>query len=217
LNVSGWSKLYTSANASFVNCAAINNTLFFIVERLINNETRYYLEEMDPSVYLDCYLTFHSDIATRNVTGLEALEGQTIGVIRDGYIETPKVVTDGEITADERGVNFTLGLKIASRIVPLPLAGDYMIGPTTYYPKTIRNLFLDVYQTYGLKVNNVLIPYFVLDEYILNSQVQGFTGIVKIPYLENWELRQNIEITHDYPVPFTLCGIGYEVVMDLPG
>lgn len=206
----------TSGLGSFKNCAAVGNSLFFVVERHINNVPKYYLEQIDPNTYFDCYITFTSGTPTQTVTGLSALNGKTVGVIRDGYIETHKVVVDGMITSDEKGLNFIIGLPIVSDMVPLPLGMDYVSGPTTYYVKTIRNLFLDVYNTFGIKVDGVLLPYFVLDEYILNSQVQGVTDILKIPYLKNWDLRQNIHITHDYPTPFTICGIGYEIVMDLP-
>lgn len=215
-NIAGWTTLVTDSDASFLACSAVGSTMFFIVKRLIDGVQKFYLEEMDTTTYLDCYLTYHNDLSTKIVTGLEALEGKIVSIIRDGYIEERKTVVGGQVTTQDAGNNFVVGLPIVSDIEPLPLAGEYQFGSTTYWPKTVRNIFLDMDNTYGVKLDGTLVPYFVLGTYILNSIYEGFTGIAKIPYLKNWELRQEMHITHDYPTPFTLCGIGYEVVMEPP-
>lgn len=215
-DIAGWTTAHTDIDAEFLNCSAVGETMFFIVKRIIDDVPKYFIEKMSTTVYLDSYTIFTSVTPTKEVTGLDHLEAKTVILIRDGVIETPKVVVGGKIEADEAGTNFIVGLKITTTIVPLPLAQDYQFGPTTYWVKTIRNLYIDLYDTFGVKVNDDLLPYFELNTYILGSIFTGFTGIIQYPYLKNWEVRQNITITHDYPTPFTLCGIGYEIIMSEP-
>jgi hypothetical protein len=202
---------YATTDGEFTNCCSLDQTVYFVVKRVIDGDIKYYLEQINSNDYMDCQIIKEYVAPTSTVTGLDHLEGKTVHVVRDGVIENDKIVANGQITSDRPGNEFKIGLNISSRIGFLPLSLNSMSGNSIYTKKTIRRIYVDFYQTIGLKLDGVLLSYFQLNNYILGSIVEAPTGISVENYVKDWEPRQDITLTHDYPTNFTLCGIGYEI------
>lgn len=102
--------------------------VYFVVEREINGETVRYIEilnrikwtDFKQASHLDASRIYEFDEPVTEVTGLQHLEGETVGVLADGY-STTKVVTDGAITVDEPATKFVVGLKFDAIIETMPL------------------------------------------------------------------------------------------------
>lgn len=91
--------------------------VYFVVEREVNDATVRYVERLDRMKWTDYVKASHLDSsrfydfaeATDTVTGLEHLEGETVGVLADGYA-TSAVVEGGKITLNEAASFFIVGL-----------------------------------------------------------------------------------------------------------
>ena len=101
---------------------------YFVVEREINGETVRYVEILNRIKWTDYQLASHLDASriyqfedpTTEVIGLQHLEGETVGILADGY-STTAVVTDGAIEVAEPASKFVIGLPFDAIIETMPL------------------------------------------------------------------------------------------------
>ena len=83
-----------------------------------------------------------------------------------------------------------------------------------YEDKHINTVYVDYYESLGIKVNDVAIPFRALGESeFFDPSLQS--GVYAMTLMEGWDPRAEIDITQDEPYPLTLRGIGY--VVDFEG
>lgn len=73
--------------------------------------------------HLDCALAYDG-VATTTLSGLDHLEGLTVGVWTDGTAHADRVVQAGAITLDWATTKAVVGINFASALVTLPYPGD---------------------------------------------------------------------------------------------
>ena len=101
-----------------------DDTLFVVVERF----GAYFLESMAPrfgenvanGVFLDSALQYRGD-ATATVSGLEHLEGQTVGIVADGAVHPLRKVQGGRVTLDAPASVITAGLTYTADLETMPV------------------------------------------------------------------------------------------------
>ena len=95
----------------------------------------------------------HGDVrkAVTTISGLWHLEGATVVVAANGYVEENLVVTDGAITLQSPASRVHIGLPYFSRLITLPLT-TYADGGRTSEGrvKNISRLTVQVYRSLGL-------------------------------------------------------------------
>lgn len=148
------------------------------------------------------------------VSGLDHLEGQTVGVFVDGSVQNDKVVTFGSIVLDEPGTKILVGLRYSSRLQTLRLdAGEPTIQGKR---KKISALTVRVQDTRGLKMG---MTWDTLREYKMRStQPMGLpidleTGDQRIIMDPSWTAEGQICIRQDYPLPATVLGVIPEIAV----
>lgn len=135
-------------------------SLFAVVYRENAKGAAYYLERMaerylggDPSssVFLDASLTYQGDPITV-VTGLEYLEGKTVGIFSEGAVQAPRVVRGGQITLDGPSSLVTVGLLYTSDLETMPVEVVGQQGTSVALKKQINVADIFFHESLGVKV-----------------------------------------------------------------
>lgn len=121
--IQSWTEQKT--NGAFCSVAVADGVAYFVVLR----DGTYSLEYLDDTCATDCAFKIQSASPTDTITGLTALEGQTVAIIADNIVQTNKTVNEGSITLDEAGKDIEIGLPFAHTVVPLPPAASAHNGP----------------------------------------------------------------------------------------
>lgn len=221
--ITAWSLSTTAATLSntaskYRHVVSDEETVYFIVERVVNGNTRLFIEQLSFDAYMDASL-FKTQAASTTVTGLSYLEGETVRVrgynsatMTDYAVMTSATVTGGQITTEFAVTNVEVGLGWSPEIVPMPLNIPMPNGNNLYMPKSIKKIYVDFYESLGIEVNGDVIPSFRTN----NDDLYGEppvpkTDFVQIESMTGWDPSAEISITQSDPLPLTLLGIGFVV------
>lgn len=210
-NIAAWSLQDTpGASGKFVAVDGSTTEIFVITQRLVNEETVYYLEQVDFSLYTDCASTFEFGSPTTVITGLDYLEGEEVRVKADGYVLVNQVVEDGEITITKPSLNVEVGLNFNPTLTLMPLNVNTPMGPDLYFPKKAQQVYVDYLDSLGIMVNGELLPDQFWNPEIPDSAPTPVTGFQEIvTFLENaWNPRTEITISQVDPLPMLIRGVG---------
>jgi hypothetical protein len=134
----GWTLLET--DGLFLTVCSITeqgeDRVYFVISRVVNNATRYYVERMsselwqdqDDACFLDCAKSWINDTPVAVFDRLDHLEGRTVVAWVDGSKVSvdpsgnPLVVRSGQVTLASPGYKVSIGLPFAAELQTLPLA-----------------------------------------------------------------------------------------------
>ena len=197
---------------------------YFIVRREINGETKRYVERMhtrqfadvSEAWFLDCALQYNGD-PTSTVTGLDHLEGKTVGILGDGNVFPQQVVTNGRVKLDSPASKITIGLPYTAELETLDLdVGDPTIQAKR---KKLSAVTVKVDNTRGLKIGGVYEngQYSRLTEVkertnqMYGTPIGLLTGQERVILDPNWNSNGRILIRQDNPLPCTILAVVPEV------
>ena len=223
-DITAWS-LSTPASTSdatlgqgyFRHVVSDEETAFFIVERYVNGHKRLFIEQLSFDAYMDASTIGTMALGT-TISGLDELEGETV-VVRgqvensDGMsiVGTTGPVTGGVVTLAEAVTDYEVGLVWFPEIVPMPMNIPLPQGNSLYFPKTIRNIYVDFFESKNIRVDGTLIPPFRIDDDTYNNPASAKTDFVQFQTMSGWNPTAEITISQFEPLPFTLIGIGFVV------
>jgi len=134
---------------------------WFIVRRTVNGQTQRSVEYLTDyrlvkkgaaeAVHVDCSTTYRG-VATKVVTGLAHLEGQTVSVCVDGSNHPDKVVSGGQVTLDRTGELIHIGYRFVSRMQTMRLEVQGGGGTSQTTRKGIAEVWLRLQSTIGGRV-----------------------------------------------------------------
>lgn len=172
--------------------------VYFVVKRTINGNTVRYIEKLAGDqmraqedgekidmFYVDCGVTIEQTTTTFTAAHLK---GQKIQVIGDGdYLgEFDVDSTTGEVTIPQSN-KVVYGLQIVSSLWPMPLEGLTQTGTTSGSKKRVKEITVDVFNSYGLKAKespydtNEAIELIERDTSVpLNNSPSLFTGKLEV-------------------------------------
>jgi hypothetical protein len=210
-----WSLSETTGE--FLEVATSNGKGYFIVKRSVNGNDVYYLEKIDFDLVTDCAVTGTNSPGNATITGLSHLEAEEVKIISGYRVVDTKTVSGGEVTLDEEIEDYQVGLNFTTEIQPMPIVvGLENQGEMDVYgTKHINTVYVDYYESLGLKLNDVTVPFrsFGADESLSEPEPQsGFTAMT---LMEGWDPRQSITLTQDEPYPMTIRGIAYSIDADI--
>lgn len=192
-------------------------TTFFIVERVVNGNTRLFIEQLSFDIYTDA-AKVGTQALSATISGLSYLEGETVAVRgkTDGssgqsVISLDAVVTGGSITLDTEVTDYEVGLLWTPELVPLPVNVPMPQGNNLYFPKNIKSIYLDFYESLGIYVDSNLIPPFRFNEDLYDDPAEPKTDFVQIETMSGWNPDAEIPITQLQPLPMTILGICFVV------
>lgn len=153
--------------------------------------------------------------ARDTISGLAHLNGRTVGVLSDGFVQDNKVVTAGSITLDEPGVLVHVGLRYVSDLETLEI--NVPGGATTRLQnKLIKRLGVIVQDTRGIKAG----PSFdklqeweprTVENMLSPPALQE--GCLQVWIPASWVERGRVCIRQDDPLPMAILGVIPDVTM----
>lgn len=208
--VNAWSVQTTKGE--FLSVAQVGTETYLLVAR----NGSHLIERFDKTLSTDSAVAQAGETATETWTGLEHLEGQTLGVLADGAPRDATMVSEGQLTLTYEAAVVEAGLTYEHIVEPMPpILSDTHSGLGTKVRPiavTLRlmetaALVLDVGRGYAE------VPFRNLGAALLDSPVVAFTGDKTVRALgwrtvgpePMWSIRQ------DVPLPFTLLSVATKI------
>ncbi len=180
-------------------------------------ETRFYIEELDYGLLSDSAYQ-NNAVNASTVAGLTWLEGETVGILADGYILPDQTVVGGTINLGATYQNVEIGLPFYTQITPLPVNIGLATGPNLYIPKHIRTFYVHFYNSYGGTINGWPLVYPVLGNVMLDTPPVPFTGILNFSPMTGWDLfdaTDQIIVEQSDLLPLNILAFGYIVEVNV--
>lgn len=178
--------------------------LWTVVKRTVGGSDYRFIEYLDSDMPVDSGITY-SGAAVSAVSGLDHLEGETVDIVGDGIVRTQAEVTSGAVSLNGAAASLIyVGLPFTSELVTMrPNIG---IGPGTSagLPKKWAEVFVDLLEASGLKINGDTIPFRTVGE-VVGAAVEPYTGEKRVSTLGWGDGR--ITIQQSVPLPCTIRGI----------
>lgn len=196
----------------FTACGTDGRDIFVAVDRVIDGETKHYLEKFDTNA--KCDSSTFGNIGVTEITGLEHLEGEEVQVVADGSILTARTVVDGKITIERAAEEFLeVGLNFTSEIKDLPVQTPGQ-GTTLGYKKNVSEVVLDLYNTNDIRVNGQIVSFRKFGPSSvspLDREPPYFTGIKSFFGFRGWDNYGQVTIRKEVPGSFTIRSISKKV------
>ena len=177
-----------------------------------------YIERWDFSYLMDSSIKVSPSPIQTVITGLDHLEGETIQIVGDGIVLSPKTVLSGQIELDANEIGYSeieLGLNFVPELIPMPLNTNIGSGQNAMRLKRIIRVNMRVYETYGVTVDGNPVPIRTFGEAPttpLDSAPTALSGIISDIYdVNGWNRDVMPTISVPDPTPFHIQAIEYEV------
>lgn len=225
-NVVGWHRHITTGE--FESVATIYggsgpDEVWVIVKRTINGNTVRYMERFKTDAieqwenknklgwwYLDCAI-LKTVANTTTITGLEHLEGKTVGILADGAVQPDVVVEDGSIELQYAASNVVVGLPYISTLRPMDLSMMLQDGTSlsrkTRVPRIaakILNSLNGQFSTDGEKWQPI---YFRNIDDKMDDSPETFTGYKEVYTLGNYTENASVWIRQISPLPLCITAL----------
>lgn len=151
--------------------------------------------------------------ATVNWSGFDHLEGETVDIVADGYVATPKTVTAGAVVLNKAAYEVEIGLHYKTTIQTLPPEIGSGQGSAQGNAMSIHEVLVRFHKTKGGTVNGQPIP---MRDFgtgaVLDQPVPEFTGDKRIENL-GWgrvgsgDSDGTVTIEQDQPLPMQVLAV----------
>ena len=205
--VIGWHRHQLGGDILSVSAVEKNGTSWPVIAIGVNSEVHLVLIQniaAQSETYLDDY-TYASGSSITTVTGLDYLEGLTVGVVADGGTHADKVVAGGEIDLDAPADEVYVGLRFSSAMRTLPLAAIGAQGELLHAKKRRNKIYVRLFESARPIINgdrpSTRSPATPMDtpEPFISEDV----FVIDL----GWEDNGEIEIEQDLPVPMNIINI----------
>lgn len=200
------------------------DAVYFIAERTVGGVARRMLERMenrdidedslDYQFFVDSGTEFTANSQV-TIYGLSHLNGVTVRILADGRDIPDQTVVNGTVTLDQVYTHVIIGRGYDSDIQPVGIDLDLQSGSTKGKPKSIKKVFVQVYNSRHLKAGpsfDKLTPYKNRDfGESLASSLELKSRIIELPILADWDRDASVCIRHDRPTSFAILSLTAEV------
>lgn len=195
-----------------------DDVLFAVVERA----GAFYLEVMAPRfsgtavkdcVFLDCALQYRGD-ATTTVSGLDHLEGRTVGILADGAVHPPRKVHGGRVVLDSPASVITVGLTYTADLETMPVEIATQEGASVGRKKYINavNVMFESTVTASVGCSFDKLETIKWRTTEAHGQALGvYTGTKRVVIPAHAENTVTVCIRSDAPLPMTVLALMPEV------
>ena len=191
-----------------------------IVKRTINGITRRFVEfintfdftETDNTTFnfLDSALAY-SGSAVTTISGLDHLEGQTVGILANGATHPDKTVSSGSITLDRSSTNVKVGLAYNSILQTMRIDAGSQNGTSQGKTKRIYEITIRLFESIGVEVGETLdnmerIPFRTSFD-PMDEGLPTFTGDKAVEFRGNYDTDGFIFVRQTQPLPLTILSL----------
>lgn len=213
-DINGFTEWTTDGNVESV--TVVDDKLFTVTQRFGNLDR--FIEVWDFDYLMDSSVKVNPSPTQTVITGLDHLEGETVQIVGDGIVLSPKTVASGQITLDANEIGYSeieLGINFVPEIVPMPLNTSIGSGQNAMRLKRVLRINMRVYQTYGVHIDGNAVPIRTFGSAPttpLDSAPTALSGIIDDVYdINGWNRDVMPTISVPDPTPFHLQAIEYEV------
>ncbi len=195
---------------------SLNNQTFKVVTQPDANTFSINIDELDSTLLNTVFKDYVSGgnicVETLTVSGVNHLEGETVDVLVNGDVESPRpVVTGGVITLTTRGSKIHFGLPYISEAKTMRLDVGSEDGSAQGKIGRITDAVIRVHRTAGLQVgpdadNLEDIPWRTQSSY-MNEPPELYSGDKKILYRKGHETDKRILLRQDKPLPCNILAL----------
>lgn len=209
-NVTAWSRLSTpSGSFKAVGVEGGDGDMWWAVEREIDGIDGLYLERFNEAFLMDAAKQVAG--ASSTMSGLDHLEGETVGVRVDGKVLGDEVVASGQVTFDEAAANLAeVGLAWYPVVTTMPFTDELPDGSSVGKRVRVIRSWMRVYQTSNLVFNGEQIPLTAFGE-VPGSAPPLATGILESGIRLGYNTNGQVTFTQNAPHPFHLLGVNLRV------
>lgn len=209
-DITAWAEWTT--DGTFERVVVVGNTVYCLVKRIVNGADDWRIERLDPAYVTDGAVKTTLSPADTAVTGLAALEGRTVQVVADGFVQAEKTVASGGITLDEAAGAVECGLAFTWTLTPMPLEGQLTDGTLIGHRYRLASVAVQVDTCQALTINGVRQEFRRFNAFNFNDLPPAFTGVHRARVLGIWEGGQaSIRLTSSAPLSATVLAITVEV------
>lgn len=201
---------------------SLEDTVWLVVKRTINNSTKYYLEKMatkwraedgiEEAVFLDCAGTYRGSPASY-ITGLSFLEGCTVDALVDGAPVRNLTVEGGGLHLPREGSVVHVGLPFTSLMIPNTPEADTQQGTTLgakkAYGRCVLRIIDSVGAKYGPDEDNLFDMPFTPGNW--GEAVQPESGDRTFTPAGGFGTTESICIAQELPLPLTVAALALEM------
>jgi hypothetical protein len=190
--------------------------VWFCVQRSINGNTKYFIEQMQPQdwgsdpndiFFVDCALTYDGS-ATTTLTGLSHLIGEDVQVCGNGgYYQEETVSGSGTVTLDEAMSVAHAGLGYTSSLVTFPIETQQSLGAKKRIPYVTLAFYDTLLCEYGLSDGTMYEVLFDDSTLIYGGADDLFTGYRRVQMDTKDEEELAIKVRQTKPFPMTVTAI----------
>jgi hypothetical protein len=197
--------------------STINEDIFFLVKRTINDVDVLMFEKADLDYYTDAAVQVVNLSPLTTVAGLEHLEGKECRVVADGFVLGNVTPSGGTATIERASTYVETGLGWTPEVTPMPLQTLTPVGTNLMRKRRVVKVRVKVRNTLGLLVNGRPLPdrYFDVDDF--DAAATPFTGTHVIEETTNWDQRDDkiVSFTQVDPLPMEILAIDVQLEGDV--
>lgn len=195
----------------FVDVGVDITDIYVVVKRDDNGTDKYYVEVFDDDSLTDCGV-----IGTTSATAdMAHLEGATVNVLSDGYVELNQTVASGGTVTFENPptASSECGLPITVEVKTMPIEIKMQSGTRIGFKKRILEVNALLHETQNIVINNNPVPIRTLGAGALDEDVPEFTGTKTLHGILGYSNDGQITVTQNAPLKLTLLGLEYKIAV----
>jgi len=199
---------------------ASRDEVWLIAQRWVNGAAVRYIEYItkeftddmpqEDAFFVDCGLSYDG-VSTTTVSGLDHLEGETLGVLADGAVRPAVVVSSGSITLATAASTIHVGYNYNSDGQMLRVEAGSSDGAALSKQRRTHRVGLLVHRTLGLKIG---MGFDDMDEltFRTSTDLSGqapalFSGIINENLDADYDYENLFSWRQDQPLPGTILAI----------
>lgn len=194
----GWMRIVTDGRfLSITKTDSVEGTILWVGVR---RNDQIFIEAIDPDEsgwqFTDSWINRPID-SNKLVTGLDHLEGLTVQILVDGAIEPDQVVSGGELTVVNSGVEAVVGVQYDATMVTLPLGQGNKAGTALSSKRRYVAISVQLYDSALPIINGVLAPDRTPST-PMDTVEPNLTSAIEVRSL-GWEEGGRVTITQNLP------------------
>lgn len=224
--VAGWHKHTTEGD--FESVAVIpgsaDDEIWFTIKRTINGQVTRFIERFHPTtltaayngeaedcLFLDCGLLTVNGSKVSSATGLDHLDGESVGVCTDGATHPDVTISSGSASLQFSAFNIAAGLNMESKLQTLPLVIVGRDGTTRGRKGRIAEARIELYNSLSLEFQGTngtyqSVPFRKASDN-MDEAPPIFTGFKRLPLSGGQDDDLQIMIRQKEPQPCTILSL----------
>ena len=196
-------------DGSYIDVGVDITDIYTVVKRTDDGSDKYYMEVFDSTLLTDSAVTG----TTSTTASMAHIEGKSVNVISDGYVEEDQTVPSGGTITFTNPPTATseVGLPISVEIKTMPINPKVVAGTRIGFRKRVIEVNALLLNTQNIVINNNLVPIRSLGAGALGSPVPEFTGTKVLHGILGYNSEGQITVTQSAPLKLTLLGLEYKV------